>query len=328
MSKNYSQLSLEQRYQIDALLKAGKKQNEIATAIGKSCSCISREIRRNKISKVNYDAKRAHGKTQWRHKKKPKSTIFNEEMKRFCREKLMKQRWSPEIISVEGRKQLGRFISHEWIYRWIWKCKFSMCKEDKADKQLYNYLAHGKRRNKRGKQRTSRGIIPGRVSVEKRPLIVEQRNRIGDIEVDLMLGKNRKGALLVALDRATLIARLKLLRTKKTSIVIRSLNSFFDRRLVKTITFDNDMAFADHSKAAEYYNAPTFFTRPYTSQDKGSIENRIGQIRRFIPKEIDLRNINPKYVSKIEKQLNNRPVRKFRYKTPNQVFSEKIALIT
>ena len=203
-----------------------------------------------------------------------------------------------------------------------------MSKKDIPDKQLYNYLAHGKRRNRRGKQHTSRGIIPYRVSIEERPVVVNKRKRIGDIEVDLMLGKNRKGALLVALDRATLKTKLKLLRTKKTAVVIRALNKFFDPGLVKTITFDNDMAFAAHTSAARFYNAKTFFTRTYTSQDKGSIENRIGQIRRFIPKETDLRDINSKYVSLIENKFNNRPVRKFNYKTPNQVFSEKIALIT
>lgn len=328
MSKNYNHLSLEQRYQIEALLKAGMQQNEIATTIGKSCSCISRELRRNKSSTLKYDAQRAHGKTQWRHKMKAKSILFTSSMKNYCREKLTRERWSPELISVEGKKQLGTFISHEWIYRWIWKCKFSVRIEDRSDRQLYNYLAHGKRRKRRGKQRTSRGIIHHRVSVEQRPAIVNKRNRIGDIEVDLMLGKNRQGALLVALDRSTLKTRLKLLRTKKTSVVIRALNTFFDPNQVKTITFDNDQAFSAHKQAADHYNAKTFFTRPYTSQDKGSVENRIGQIRRFIPKETDLRDITTKLVSLIENKLNNRPVRKFNYKTPNQVFLEKIALIT
>lgn len=259
---------------------------------------------------------------------KNKRMLFDAPMKKFCREKLVKERWSPELISVEGKKSLGSFVSHEWIYQWIWKCKFSQRKQDRQDCHLYQYLAHGRRRKRRGKQRTSRGIIHHRVWVEQRPKIVQKRNRIGDIEVDLMLGRNRKGALLVALDRATLQTHLKLIRTKQACVVNEALKSFYNPLHIKTITFDNDQAFSAHQEIAEHYKIATYFTRPYTSQDKGSVENRIGQIRRFIPKDTDLRDVDDKLIALVQDKLNNRPVRKFNYKTPNQVFLEKIALIT
>ena len=78
---------------------------------------------------------------------------------------------------------------------------------------------------------------------------------------------------------------------------------------------------------AKALNADTYFTRPYTSQDKGTVENRIGQIRRFFPKKTDLSIVTDDQVKRVERLLNNRPVRKFNYKTPNQVLIEKIALI-
>jgi IS30 family transposase len=81
-------------------------------------------------------------------------------------------------------------------------------------------------------------------------------------------------------------------------------------------------------KVAEVLNVTTYFTRPYTSQDKGTVENRIGQIRRFFPKKTDLSLVTANQVKKVERLLNDRPVRKFNYKTPNQVLQEKIALIT
>lgn len=79
---------------------------------------------------------------------------------------------------------------------------------------------------------------------------------------------------------------------------------------------------------AKALDADTYFTRPYTSQDKGTVENRIGQLRRFFPKKTDLSIVTSDEVKRVERLLNNRPVRKFNYKTPNQVLLEKIALIT
>ena len=75
-------------------------------------------------------------------------------------------------------------------------------------------------------------------------------------------------------------------------------------------------------------NVSTYFTRPYTSQDKGTVENRIGVLRRFIPKKTDLTFISEQQIKEVEQKLNNRPVRKFNYQTPNQVLQQKIALIT
>ena len=95
-----------------------------------------------------------------------------------------------------------------------------------------------------------------------------------------------------------------------------------------TITFDNDKGFADHLVVADALKINTYFTRPYTSQDKGTVENRIGQLRRFFPKKTDLSALTNDQVKRVERLLNNRPVRKFNYKTPNQVLQEKIALIS
>lgn len=72
----------------------------------------------------------------------------------------------------------------------------------------------------------------------------------------------------------------------------------------------------------------TYFTRPYNSQDKDMVENRIGQIRVFFLKKTDLSTATDNQVKRVERLLNNRPERKFNYKTSNQVLLEKIALIT
>jgi IS30 family transposase len=145
-----------------------------------------------------------------------------------------------------------------------------------------------------------------------------------------MMGKNHKGALLVMTDRATLHTSLHMLRNRHSAVVSKAIINKLNRvnYPTHTITFDNDKGFADHMMVAKSLNADTYFTRPYTSQDKGTVENRIGQLRRFFPKKTDLSMVTSDQVKRVERLLNNRPVRKFNYKTPNQVLLEKIALIT
>ena len=334
MSKNYTQLSLVQRYQIESFLKAGKKQIWIAQQIGVHASTISRELSRNIAkrgrSAGDYVANNAQRKTEQRHQIKPKAMKFTKHMKEQAVKWLTYEKWSPEIISAEGHKTGKCPVSIEWLYQWIWQSKHGNKRADKRYKRIYQLLKHGKRRRKRGTRKDSRGIIHHRVPIEKRPKIVQKRLRAGDIEVDFMMGKNHNGALLVMTDRSTLHTSLYKLKNRQSHAVskaiIQKLNQV--KYPMHTITFDNDKGFADHMTVAKTLNVKTYFTRPYTSQDKGTVENRIGQLRRFFPKKTDLSVVTNEQVKRVEQLLNNRPVRKFNYKTPNQVLLEKIALIT
>ncbi len=334
MSKNYTHLSLEQRYKIEALLKAGIKQKMIASQIGVNSSTISRELKRNIAqrgrSAGEYSAGNAQRKTDMRHRLKPKKIIFITGMKQHVVEKLHDQKWSPELISTIGKRTGKCPVSHELIYQWIWKCKHTNKKENKHYKKLYQCLKHGKRRRKRGNRKESRGIIPNRISIEKRPVIVNERKRLGDIEIDLMMGKNHKGAVLVMTDRASLDTRIKKTASKNSDDITKAIIKQLKRNKYElhTLTFDNDKAFCNHEAIGKQFNADTYFTRPYTSQDKGTVENRIGVIRRFIPKKTDLSFVTDKEIKQIEQKINNRPIRKFNYLTAKQVLHQKIALIT
>lgn len=334
MSKNYTQLSLVQRYQIQALLEVGLKQYLIAEKIGVHASTVGRELRRNVALRGRtageYIASNAQRKTDIRHQQKAKQVLFTVAMKQHAVKQLSVEKWSPELISVKGNESGQCPISHEWLYHWIWQSKHGNKRKDRSYKKLYKYLKHGKRRRKRGNSKDGRGVIQNRVPIEKRPKIVNKRKRLGDIEVDLMMGKSHKGALLVMTDRASLHTRIKKLKGKTSKEVAAAIigklsNSNYD---LHTLTFDNDKAFTDHLKIGKELRVDTYFTRPYTSQDKGTVENRIGVIRRFFPKKTDLNFITHQQVKKVEQKLNNRPVRKFNYQTPNQVLQRKIALIT
>jgi len=334
MTKNYTQLSLIQRYQIESFITSGMKQNWIAEQLGVNPSTISREIRRNTAQRGRtagtYLAANAQRRTEQRHQHKPKLVKFDLSMKKQAVQWLSVEKWSPELISVKGKETGKCPLSIEWLYQWIWQSKHGNKAADKPYKRIYLHLKHGRRRRKRGNQKIARGIIPNRVPIDKRPKIVSKRIRPGDIEVDFMMGKNHKGALLVMTDRATLHTSLHKLRNRRSETVSKVIIKKLEQAAypMHTVTFDNDLGFANHTEVAEALNVDTYFTRPYTSQDKGTVENRIGQIRRFFPKKTDLSMVSNYQIKRVEQLLNDRPVRKFNYLTPNQVLQQKIALIT
>lgn len=336
MSKNYTQLSQVQRYQIEALWKLGTRQKEIANAIGVHPSTISREYKRNIAHggrrTGEYDAERADVKTRRRHKQKAKQVVFTERMKQWALEQCTKERWSPEQIAGVGKRSGKCTVSHEWLYQWIWRCKHSRRREDAAYHDMWMMLRHARRRSKRGGRKGSRDLpIPERVCITKRPKVVQKRKRLGDIEMDLMMGKRDKGgAVLVMIDRASLHTQLIKLADKTAKPLVKKAKQRLSKLPFKlhTITMDNDSAFMHHLEIKDKLSVKTYFTRPYTSQDKGTVENRIGVVRRFIPKKTDLTTISASQLMIIQNKINRRPVKKFDYLTPNQVLKQKIALMS
>ena len=164
-------------------------------------------------------------------------------------------------------------VSPECIYQWIWDCKKSNRSEDMRYRDLYKFLRHGRRRFKRGNYKNTRGAIKDRVSIEDRPEVVKDRTRLGDVEVDLMMGKDHHSALLVMTERATLITTLDKLEGKDSNIVQELISKRLSRigsSWIKTMTFDNGKEFAGHKKIADEHGVKTYFTRPYTSTGQGN----------------------------------------------------------
>ncbi|RZS94579.1 IS30 family transposase [Cecembia calidifontis] len=329
----FKHLSQEQRYQIEALFRNGTSQTKIAAIIGVNKSTVSRELQRNTGKRGRYSgeykAAVAQNRTDERHRLKRKRIKFTESLKEEARKFLVVDKLSPELISVTWKKQGKEGVCHETLYNWIFTAKKSSHWRYRRDRELYKNLRHGKRKRKRGNYRHTRGIIRERVPIDQRPPVVEKRQRIGDIEVDLMMGKNHKSALLVLVDRATLVTTIEKLDGKNADIIEQKIAKRIQRigaSFFKSITFDNDMAFANHYKIRDKFNIPTFFTRPYTSQDKGTVENRIGLIRAFLPKGTDLNQISREQIQNIETKINNRPIRKFNYLSPIECLMKKLGV--
>jgi IS30 family transposase len=333
--KKYKQLSQAQRYQIESLSKAGLSQTGIASLIGVHRSTICRELKRNTPTRGRtagqYIGVHAQGKTDLRHSVKAKQVLLTGELKERIAGLMKHQKWSPELIAKRLAKEGEPCVSHETIYKWIWMAKHSNHRDHAAYKRLYKDLRHTGRRQKRSNVKDNRGVLTGRVGIEHRPEVVNKRSRIGDIEVDLMMGRNHKSALLVMTDRATLVTMIEKLNSKNADEVYMKIMdrlTGFSSSWIKTITFDNGKEFAQHGRIARNLKVKTYFTRPYTSQDKGTVENRIGVLRRFFPKKTDIRNITAKRIKEVEKLINYRPIRKFNYNNPIETLKNKtVALI-
>ena len=188
-------------------------QTEIADYIGVHKSTISRELSRNIPKRGRtagrYISKHAQKKTDCRHYSKPKRILLTQGMKRRISGLMKYEKWSPELIAKRLSKESETCVSHETIYKWIWMAKHSNHRDHSAYKSLHKHLRHTGRRQKRNNIKDRRGAIKGRISIDKRPEVVEKRSRIRDIEVDLMMGSNHKSALVVMTDRATLVTMIE-----------------------------------------------------------------------------------------------------------------------
>ena len=324
-----SHLSYEQRYTIEVLLCQGKKQSEIAEIISRSKSVVSREISRNCDQRSNvYKAKLAQSKYYSGLCGKPKAMKVTTAIEQQIIT-LLEQDYSPEQVSGYLKKEGLETMSHEWIYQLVWKDK-------KSDGNLHTHLRRkGRRYRKRGSSKDSRGIIKNRVSIDQRPNIVEKRERFGDLEVDLIIGKNHKQAILTVNDRASGMLKMKKVKSKNADEVTQAINDVLEEWIpyIQTITADNGKEFAGHQNVAEFLKIDYYFAHPYHSWERGSNENLNGLVRQYFKKGTDFDKIMDQRIDEVENKLNNRPRKRHKYETPifvmeKLLFNSEVALVS
>ena len=311
------QLTREQRYTISVMKNEGYRQKDIAKAIGKDKSVISRELKRN-CDKRNgeYRYELAHRKYLSRLAGKAMYRSFTPRLKDQV-ECLIREDFSPEQIVGRLRAQGKTCVSHERIYQHIWS-------NLKAGGDLYTHLRRNKKRyRKRGGAKDTRGQIKNRIGIEKRPEIVDQKSRFGDLEIDTVMGKNHKGALLTINDRLTGLVWIRLLEGKEAAPLVMATVEALDpvKDLLHTITADNGKEFARHQQIAEKLNLNIYFARPYHSWERGANENTNGLIRQYFTKGSSFDDITPEKVQWVQDKLNNRPRKRLNYLTPNEKYN-------
>ncbi len=315
---SYRHLTIDERYHIAAFKSAGYSQKEIAKMLSRSEGTISRELDRNSSTQIrSYNAKVANNISNDR--RKYASMQSNKKMTESIKEKIITHvlnEWSPEQTSAILKRDHEIDISYVRIYQFI--------EHDKhTGGELYTHLRFhhtGKRRAKYGQK--YKGRIEGRVSISKRPDIVKEKTRVGDFEIDTIIGSNRYGAITTAVDRVTYLTKISL-PTRKfpqevEAEITRILAPIKDKIL--TITSDNGLEFTNHKNISESLECDYYFCHPYSSWERGLNEYTNGLIRQYLPKGTSFENITAEYIQMIEDKLNNRPRKALNWLTPNQAF--------
>ena len=311
---SYSQLTENERYQIDALIKVGCTQKEIADLLRRSPSTISRELRRNRGLR-GYRPAQAQRFSDGRRVSAHKAVKLTGAVREWIKQ-LIKQELSPQQIVDYLKRHKKVSLHHETIYQLIYV--------DKAnDGDLYQHLRiASKPYRKRYGHYDRRGKIKNRVDIDDRPDVVDHRSRIGDWEGDTVMGKGRKSALLTLVERKTLYTIMVRLTGKRADLLaeaaVASMKSIKEK--VKTITFDNGLEFADHEKIAKGLGADIYFAHPYASWERGINENTNGLIRQYFPKGTDFNEVTDDEVAAVMERLNNRPRKTRGCRSPNELF--------
>ena len=288
--------------------------SEIAVKINRSQSTISREIFRNTGGR-GYRHKQAQKLTIERHNDKNKSVKLTPELITVINEYLNKD-LSPEQISGRLKLDNRNYVHHETIYQYILMDK-------KNGGELYKHLRHQNKtyRKRYGSAHNRTGIVD-RVDIDERPEEANKRLRVGDWELDTIIGKNHKGAIVTMDDRKTKLRLAYPLPGKKAEFVkdamIKLLNPI--KQWVKTITYDNGKEFSLHKKVSKKLDCDSFFAKPYHSWERGQNENANGLLRQYFPKSMELINIPVSDVFKAVDKLNSRPRKCLGFKTPYEVF--------
>jgi IS30 family transposase len=237
---------------------------------------------------------------------------------------LLRLDWSPEQISLwlAQERQIG--ISPEWIYQYIFRDK-------QFGGRLHRHL-RGRRRKQRG-ARNRLDRIKNRVSIDERPAIVDSRRRLGDWEVDTIIGTKRSGALVSLTERKSRYVLIAKLKNRSATALNEAVLALLEpmRNLVHTITSDNGSEFSYHEVIAQQLDARFYFAHPYSAWERGTNENANGLIRQYFPKRRVFSTISDEELALVMNRINNRPRKCLAMQTPNQVLcgiNPQIALTT
>jgi IS30 family transposase len=320
MGKRYTQLSLEERERLSILRAEGKGSSEIGRLLGRDRKTIERELSRNAppVHRGYYLPHRAHERAKGRKQAAGRREwLKSPELQRHI-EELLKEGWSPELISGRLRQEeSSATVSHESIYRWVYKKR----------SDLIGYLPRRhKQRHKKGHSRKHRkSHIPNRISLSERSEAANQRAEFGHWEADLMVSMASRVAAQVLVERKSRYLKLTQVKQKTAPLTSAAIN----RRLAQypqlvrlSITYDNGSENTEHERVNAVLGTNSYFCAPYRSWEKGTVENTIGLVRRFIPKRMDLAKLTKADIRFVEKRLNNRPRKCLGFQTPTEVFNQ------
>ena len=333
-NKKYKHLSYAERTMIERWYnKEHLSKKEIAKRLAKSERTIRREINRGLTKNLNvyfeeinvYSAEIAQEKYEENLKAKGRELKIGSNIKLVNRiEKMIKEeKKSPEVIEQELKKEGLINITGRTIRNYIYDGNvFDLEKED----MIYNKKPKANNKNKRIAK-----TIPPEKSIENRPKEANKRSEYGHWEGDLIIGKKKKGSVLLTfterMTREEIIIKIK---GKSCEYVVKAINGLerkYGKRFYKkfkTITFDNGAEFRDYESIEKSCikkgkRIEIYYAHPYCSGERGSNENNNRMIRRWIPKGTPIDDISKDFIKRIEDWLNNYPRAMFDYKSSNMI---------
>ena len=303
MTKN---INFRERSIIECMLKSAYKLIEISRCIGRSYKTIKREVGR--CFTGNYNAHLAQQNAAIKMSRAQHFTLSTA-TKNYIDHHLIENKWSPMIISKRLFLEGLQVVSHSYIYQYI-------ATDKKQGGNLYQHLTHAEGYSH---NRGYKGSIENRVSIHERPLIANDRQRVGDVEIDLIVSPKNQGASIISVvDRKSRYCALTKTNNKTKERVAKKVvdqcnNIAF---AVQTITSDNGTEFSAHENIANTLKVGYYFADPYASYQRGSIEQLNGLVRRFIPKGTAINTIDDLTIKMVEDKLNKRPRKVLEWKSP------------
>ena len=308
-------MSEEERHGIAVMRVQGYTMQEVAVVLGRHRSTVYREVARNRSRYDGaYRASRSQEKAVARRRRSRRNRRYGVREFRAI-EALVREELSPE--QIVGRRQLeGKAVmSHETIYCWIWADK-------KRGGTLWQHLRGARKlKRKRYGRYDSRGRLAGKKMIGERPGVVERRSRIGDWEIDTVHGHGKACVVTVVERKSGLVRMGKLTGATGQQTLARTVELLQgERDRVKTITADNGTEFHIYKKLEQELETKVYFATPHHAWERGTNENTNGLIRQYLPKGMNLKGVKQQLCYEIAERLNNRPRRRLKFKTPNEVY--------
>lgn len=318
--RGFRQLTDEKRWELLALLREGCSMRECARRLGVNVSTVSREISGKSADVAGgrmYLPDHAVLVTKGRRSKcHPHIKMNDPVFRKLIIIEIQKGR-SPEVIAGRLKREHGRHvIGVETLYKFIYESEIG-----KRDR-LYEYLPRGKKkRTKKYGRKGHKCRLEGRVFIEARSQAANQRSELGHWETDSVLCKYRDAINVLAerMSRKVIITKLD---AKDSSATTEAITSRLENEVVASITADNGPENAEHKKISQRLSANFYFCHPYHSWEKGTVENRNGVIRRYLPSSTNLRSWSQAELDEIADDINNTPMKCLDFQTPNEVYSQ------
>jgi IS30 family transposase len=322
----YKRITNGEREEISRSLALGKSIADISKELGRHRVSIYREINRNS-GKSGYRAFSASRRAQDSagSRRRGKARLDKSKRLRTYVLQRLKRQWSPRAISERLKKEypwdMEMRISHEAIYRYIYVLPRGELKRTliRALRQEHAYRYH----HKAGKSSETQGKIANMLSIEERPVEVEDRTVPGHWEGDLILGKNKQSALGTLVERTTRYTILVPLGDKKDAVSVREAfaKAFFSLPIEfkKTLTYDQGKEMSQHQRFSIDAGIEVYFAHPSSPWERGTNENTNGLIRQYFPKGTDFTNISVRTIKQVQRKLNDRPRAVLNYLKPDEV---------